>query len=549
MKNHLISVPVPACQPVRGYCLFLFTLSGLLWHSSATAAECRLWQEQDAQRRDLRVGHITVETGNIFDPDNPKENRWYNRAANRLHVNTRAEVVQRHLLFRSGEAFDAARLRESERLLRARHYLKEAVITPVQVCGGEVDIQVRTSDNWTLMPGLDAGHSGGETSGGIKIEEHNLLGWGKALGFSYQQDSNRSETKLGYHDPGLFGTRHELTFGLLNNSDGRGYLLDLELPFYAFDSREAWGLEVKALEQEVPFYEQGEVARRIGEDKRSGKLFYGWSGGRQGDHTERYLLGWQYLQQSWFPTDTSAYAAPDIVQSYPWIGYEYVQDDFITRENFRTMGRTEDIALGHRFTISAGWLSRGLGSEGDYLKLDAAYSKGFMPGDRQLGLLELEGSTWIGTGQLSGGRLSARGEWNHFTDDRSGWHLAGVFRYADNLLPGEQLVLGGDSGLRGYPTGFQGGDRSLLLSAERRFYFDWYPMRAARIGAAVFADAGGAWGRGQPAEWLGDVGVGLRIVSTRSSTGKVLHVDIAKPLTATGDTDSYQVLVGTQTEF
>ncbi|MCB1621325.1 MAG: hypothetical protein KDI44_11390 [Thiothrix sp.] len=526
----------------------MFALSGLLCQAAVSAAECRPWQAQDEQHQALLTGDIAVETGSIFDPDKPAENRWYNRVANRLHIDTRAEVIRHHLLFRTGAAFDPALLRESERLLRAQHYLKEAVITPVEVCGRAVNIRVSTLDNWTFTPGLNAGRAGGQNSGSIELEEHNLFGWGKSLGFGYQQDSSRDHTWLTYHDPNLLDTRHELTLTTQNNSDGRGHDFALALPFYALDSRTAWGIQLKTLREEVPFYEQGEVAYRSGEEQHAAQLFYGWSAGRQGDHAGRYRLGWQYERQRWFPTETDPGESPEVVQSYPWVGYEYVQDDFITRENFRTMGKTEDIALGHRFTISAGLLSRHLGAEGDYLKLDAAYSKGFLVDDR-LALLALDSSTWIGHGRLSGTRLGIRGEWNQTRGEHGGWHLAGAFRYAGNLLPGEQLVLGGDSGLRGYPTGFQGGDRSLLLSAERRFYFNWYPLRMARIGAAVFADAGSAWGNGRPVEWLGDVGIGLRIVSTRSSSGKVLHIDIARPLTATGSADSYQVLVGTQTGF
>src|SRR5256885_12903468 len=56
-----------------------------------------------------------------------------------------------------------------------------------------------------------------------------------------------------------------------------------------------------------------------------------------------------------------------------------------------------------------------------------------------------------------------------------------------------QLVLGGDTGLRGYPRNYQTGDRRVLLNVERRVYTDWYPFRLIRVGGAVFYDWGRAW--------------------------------------------------------
>src|SRR5206468_6122059 len=101
----------------------------------------------------------------------------------------------------------------------------------------------------------------------------------------------------------------------------------------------------------------------------------------------------------------------------------------------------------------------------------------------------------------------------------------------------EQLLLGGDNGLRGYPLRYQSGVQRALLTFEERFYTDLYLFRLFRIGGAAFFDTGHAWGGNfvntlNPG-WLSDAGFGLRIVSARSAFGNVLHVDIAFPLNAT----------------
>jgi hemolysin activation/secretion protein len=116
-----------------------------------------------------------------------------------------------------------------------------------------------------------------------------------------------------------------------------------------------------------------------------------------------------------------------------------------------------------------------------------------------------------------------------------------------------QLLLGGDNGLRGYPLRYQSGESSVLVTAEQRFYTDWYPFRLFKVGAAVFADAGRTWGpdfAGQePLGWLGDVGVGLRLGNARSGLGNVLHIDLAVPLVRQPDIDTVQLLIETRGSF
>ncbi len=511
-------------------------------------ASCRSWQAQDAERPDLRVGDIRIVTGDIFDPEQDKENRWYNRVANRVHIKTRDEVVARRLLFKTGDPLNMRILAESERLLRAYNFIQDARVQVEQICGQQAHISVQTTDNWTLTPGLSFGRSGGNNSGGVNLEEHNLFGWGKSVSLEYKQDSQRTQTSLSYKDPQFLGTEQHLNLMTRSNSDGEGYQLGLNQPFQHFDSREAWGLEMATNKQETPVYAEGEIVHNIGEDTQSANLFYGWSAGRHLDHTHRYQIGWRYDRRRYFATDTQTETPVTDRLSYPWFGYEMVQDNYAQRENFRTMGKTEDIALGYQFKANAGFISKQLGADANYLKLGTHYSRGFSA-PKHLGLLALDVDAYLGNGIHQGARTTLNGEWNHFIGENGSWHLNGAFTLADNLQPGEQVLLGGDNGLRGYPTGFQTGDKSVHFSAERRFYFNWYPLQMAKIGAAVFADAGTAWGQGKDVEWLGDAGVGLRIVPTRSSSGKVLHIDLAMPFNAQGKVDNYQVLVGTQVGF
>jgi len=123
----------------------------------------------------------------------------------------------------------------------------------------------------------------------------------------------------------------------------------------------------------------------------------------------------------------------------------------------------------------------------------------------------------------------------------------------EDLDPENQVLLGGDSGLRGYPVRYQAGKASALLTVEQRFYSDWYPFHLLRVGAAAFVDVGKAWDvTGPPEAALGilrDIGVGLRITSPHSSSGRMLHIDLAYPLDGPENIREARLIIETSKSF
>ena len=122
-----------------------------------------------------------------------------------------------------------------------------------------------------------------------------------------------------------------------------------------------------------------------------------------------------------------------------------------------------------------------------------------------------------------------------------------------NLDIDNPLYLGGETGLRGYPLRYQNGDSKILLTLEQRFFSDWYPFRLMYVGAAVFFDAGRTWGEspvGAPnLGILKDVGIGLRLSSSRTGSNKVVHIDLAFPLDGEDDIDNVQILIDAKRSF
>jgi hemolysin activation/secretion protein len=116
-----------------------------------------------------------------------------------------------------------------------------------------------------------------------------------------------------------------------------------------------------------------------------------------------------------------------------------------------------------------------------------------------------------------------------------------------------QILLGGDNGLRGYPLRYQDGTTRALWTVEQRYFTDWYPFRLFRVGGAVFFDAGRTWGNAPLASpnlgLLKDVGFGARFGNARTGFGNIVHVDLAFPLDGERRINRMQFLVQTQESF
>src|ERR1700733_12692037 len=77
------------------------------------------------------IGKILIDNQNIFNLDDPKDNNWLFRLADRLHYRTRPGVIRDQLLFKPGQRFSRRLLDESERVLRADGYFYDAWIRVV----------------------------------------------------------------------------------------------------------------------------------------------------------------------------------------------------------------------------------------------------------------------------------------------------------------------------------------------------------------------------------------------------------------------------------
>jgi len=547
----------PARPSIKFYLLVcLAALAGAAgWANAQNAPASRMPTFAELEAAGARIGEIRVLPGNIFDLNDPRENNFFFRLANAIHIQTRPQVIRQALLFESGQPVSVQKIQETERLLRGYDFLYDVDIRPVAVHDGVVDVEVRTRDTWSLDVSASASREGGANKGRISVAEENLLGTGISVGLGYTSDVDRKGTTFNIADPNVFGTRTSASYAYSKNEDGHGQSASLQRPFYELDSRWAAGFGASESLGTDALYNAGNSVAEYRHRHQIVETFGGWSAGLVNGWARRYSIGLTHENDVYTlePGKTAPERLPsDLKVVGPFVRFQLVQDEFRQDMNLNLIGRVEDFAMGIQANAHLGRALESLDSTRDSWIYRTSISNGF----------DITRDSFMLANAYANGRYAERGENNAIGAlaryyQRRGRHVVYYAALSGDAVnnpdvPGP-LTIGGDNGLRGYPLRYQAGERRVLFTAEARGYTDWYPFRLFRVGAAVFYDTGRAWkGENQNtvnSGWLRDVGFGLRLLSARSSKGTVLHADFAFPIDRTDDIKSAQFLVTSRVSF
>jgi hypothetical protein len=503
------------------------------------------------------IGRIEIATRNIFDEEDPRERNGLFRLADRLHIRTKHATIQAQLLFASGEKYQARKLAETERALRLQTYVYDARVVPVRYADGKVDIRVITKDVWTLSPGVSFARSGGTNDTKFNLQDTNFLGWGKTLQVSRGSTVDRTSNTIAWTDPNVLGSRWTSALTYADSSDGSQRQVLLTRPFFSLDAPWSAKISVNDFDRTISRYNLGNIVDQFNDSETAYELSGGVSNGLIDGWTKRWTFGMRYDRSVFLPAPITTVPAkilpPDRTLSYPFTGFDILQDAYKKIGDENQIGRAEDLYFGTEITGEIGYSSSIFGADRSAIMLNAKALHGFdLPHQQQL-FVTSDFSSRLEDGRAR--NLIADAAAKYYWRWREDWLLYAAFSGTTTYMldPDMQLLLGGDNGLRGYPLRFESGTSRALFTVEQRVFTDWYPFRLVRVGAAVFADVGRTWGSGvignSDPGLLKDVGFGLRLGNTRSGLGNVLHIDFAFPLTDVAGIQKFQFLVQTMQSF
>lgn len=520
----------------------------------------------DHEPEGKRIAFIRVLRHDVFVPEEPWP-VW----PNMLHTRTNETVVRRECLFEVGQIFNQALLDETERNLRGMTIFSLVRIVPVKASKpGEVGIFVHTRDLWSLRIEWDLQVTGAVLDRLlVQGTERNVAGYGKAFVARFQM--NPIVRKLGqvYEDRRLFMGTHRLeqSFDVFMNRDtgvteGSQGVLSISRPFYSLGQSLSYRLDASYVRQisrvlqtgrvatyDIPGTDEVETIARAWDDDQVAVV--GSASHRFGEAFKHSLtVGAGYRnravganEQSRLPEGAEAAFARDVLprvrrEAFPSLSIEVFEARFETYRELGTFGQSENVRVGPYVKLSgtlplevwgsstdsvtlSGELSYTLPFSGAMLDSTVAASGRYEEGEliNQYLKLQLRGATPF----MLGGRLAFRTVWEGRDEDR------------DNT----PVSLGGDNGLRGYPSQafIDFGASRLLSSVEYRTHpINW---RSAHIGFVAFYDAGTVYTRLHEARMSYSVGTGLRILFPQFDR-YVFRVDLGVPLSTPG----FQVLAG-----
>jgi hypothetical protein len=583
------------------------------WQQKKTPAATAPATTEAVADPQIRLGQVQLEPKPIFkpDPDALWLHRLANWAHVTTRPDTvlRALPFASGAVIRLSDLAEAERLLRDKSYL---HDAKVR-LSPVCNADQSYDVHVETSDNWSLLPSFGLGRSGGQNKYAFGFKEDNLLGFGVRTSVKYQSDAQRSGYELKLEMPLSLLTapgsndwlaHSDVTAEWTRNDDGQVRQFKVEKPFYQDDSQWMYRTEWFSEQQQSQLFHNGALENVFATDHRRFDFSAGLLWSYQHQTSTRLLAGvlvenWRFAPALRQP---SLALPADRDWAYPWLGVEYKQHDYRVLRDILFIDRAEDVNLGWQYLLKMAAQSSKLSAERNLgYRVSAASSKGFAE-DQHLLLLQGAVEWMLG---LPGGDLR---EWRFKLEDfyqlsaNFTWYNKAEYSRRNRNFIDQPLELGGDSGLRGYPLQYQHGIRKSVLTTELRWYprINLYQMldlgfvafsdigrvtagRVAESGelnlqalassALLPANTGLAWSGVLPAtsqltatsqlsrsdsdmlrpnvteQWLGSVGVGMRIYSAKSSNDHVIHIDLSFPLRSSPAVDSWEIELSVSNRF
>ena len=527
---------------------------------AATAADARPvakpWQALEARK--ATIGKIEVVVGDVFDLANPKENIWIGRTANHLHSTTREVVIRRVLLFGEGSLVRERRIHETERLLRALPFVKNARIDPVIEPDGTLVARVWVRDAWTTQ--VNAGYSqvGGQKSMNFSVDEKNFLGSGKSVAYDWSKDHERSIWGLSYGDPQLFGSRWTLQAHTQFTTDGFMRSLTVQRPFFALDTPWSIAAALAQRHSSLSLYDGGVQVYQApfiqDEVRLAGAKLLHESGNRvwrAGLLFKRQDTNYGLITQS---GPLGPLAPPTLTARRlrgPALTVSTQEDAFDVFEDLQGMDSPEDYNLAWTGDMELGTYSRAFGSSMTAPFFRIQVGKGWSSSSD---ILTLFAASWDGrkpaTGLEDSHLALALTRYHKLTENHI---LAGMVTVdrAKRSDPENWYYLGGDQGLRGFPNQIHPGDARWTASFDYRVLTNQRYWGIVRLGYSAFVDMGSIHrldGQGWSKTYT-DVGVGLRLGNLKSSIGRVILLSVAVPLNREPYQSRRQFTIGNAMRF
>jgi len=483
------------------------------------------------------VDSIEIDNRNIYDTSDPQYDNFIFRAANRFHRKTRRHIVEREMLLEVGAPYSAELAAETARNLRQRLPIYDAYVYTDSLPGGGLLVRVVTIDQWSLSGGASFRREANELNYWIGVTERNFLGLNQFVSATYFVEASEADhARLSFADNRLFGRPVRLGVDYSDDPRLRFTGLALSHPFYSLSQRISLEAVFRTVGGRRDVYADDSLIAQSdydGEQINFGGAFRG------GGYRQKALLTLQYKYRReatnarFYMSDDSTHRA-QADRSFPvdslyhevrlLVGLARV--DFIALRQIDGFGYTEDFTLG---SVAAFSVARAMNPDSVvHNALGFALAQSSRLG---VGLVTLAGSgrIWFHRGETLRRQLYLTAHYYNPGLDYLTVALRVDYLADWRMARTDDLILGGEGGLRGFGRYFRTGDRRAVLNAEGRFFPD-IQLLSVLFGGAAFVDLGRTFRTGESLtgrDFYASVGLGLRVSFERTSRRSLFRCDIA----------------------
>lgn len=503
------------------------------------------------------ISRITLRSTDVFDLEtNTYLRRFPYTWINALHIQTKDHVIRQELLFKVGDRYDPFIIRETERNLRALSFIRAARIRKFPQRDGTVALVVHVNDAWTTEPQLNLGGRNKVDKVEIGFKEKNLFGYGKSLQFFYNKGTNTIERNYKYTDRHLFNSDWQFTGEYTNKTTGESKEFLLKQPFISADTPRSISLSHRDSTETLGLFQNNVRVSETDQTKEANEIAYARK--LNEGHAVVYHGGLRYRKESQrferTPKSDPNRVIPESQDFQTvYLDIDRVRNKFIDLTNIEKMTRIEDFNLGPEIVLAPGFSPRALTGKRDTKQLGATYSQNWLINDLHFFMLRAE--------------YSGRNELEHPENTRYKIDLKLYHRrfprhtlvartraeWGNRLDEDNQIILGGDNGLRAFEVEQFIGTRSWLLNLEDRIFLIDEVAHLVSIGGVVFYDAGYAWPKGRAvslSDIYSTIGTGLRFGLTKSANEVILRMDLSYRLQRIpGDPDEFVFTFGSSQAF
>lgn len=538
-------------------------LAGLLWLgcgavlAGADEAGAPNMGEQPALRLPSEravVRGLTIRRSNVFGADEVHSGRFYGRLANRLHAVTRESVVRRGLRIAPGDSICRDDLEAALRRLRGYRFLRGRVDADIERAPGDsIDLTIHTRDAWSTRPTFQFRKDGSVLTWSIGLSESNLFGLGKGAGVEVGQGETRGFYGWWLRDPQF--TRGELLVQLGMYEGENLWLRSLFVHRPFEQPRTPWGLRIEALA-----YRGVVVDHRGGVDGPEWDsdqwLVTGGGGARvwsRGALALRagpavHLVSERYRPPSERTVPPALRGEPLRDRDIRMAGVELdlARSRYSERTGINAFGQSEDFDLGSAVRLRGGYSPRAWGAAQDGWWTGGTGSQGLSLGPRRFLLASAQGEGWWGEPHAREVRLQAALNGYANLDRRQTLAAAVRGGHATGLAPQAAYTLGALTGLRGFESHRYWGERYVLVNLEERIVVVEDLFGLVTAGLTVFNDWGWIWREGarEEARPRAGVGVGLRLLGSRTAGMLVTRIDIGFPVVGAPEDGGTVISIG-----